>query len=308
MTDLEIQKLVSALTAKTSQKKTAALDDAKRAKMNAEFSSLLEKGDFGRKTAASYFNEALLLKVPYVSITPKLLDPDNIGKDVAWADLEFPELGASVVPFKGAPAYIERGPKRIMFLTHTDAQNWSVFYDQMMVATYDQLNHAKDKVATALAISVDTDLFKQLEAISSTSIYPSKVVAAMSPSVINSIRGEMAAFDLFTENIVLHSSKYYDMLNVTAQTVDQVTLNSIIETGFIGNFYGVNFIVSKLCPKNAGYALANKKYVGKFVLRQAQTLKIADLSYKLKYVVTGYINYGICLYNPPAVRKFTFNA
>lgn len=287
-------------------KKTASKNEPNLDQMNADFAKFLHAGEFGMRKAAVAFDKPLKMKVAYEAILPKIFKQDNIANSVAWADVEFPEIGAVVVPFRGAPARIERGTSRIFYKTYTVSASWDVFYDDVFTAAYSVLDEAKNKVAIGLAIQIDTDLFKTLNAAANSGIYAPLAAPTTSLSVINSIRGEMMEFDLIATAMLLNPVRYYKMINVTPEQVDQVTLNTVIETGYIAQLYGIKFFVSKLCPRNDAFVITAPEYLGKCVFRQSQQIKITDLPWDLKYNVVGYQNYGLCLHNPKAVRKVTF--
>lgn len=307
MTDKELQMLASLITGKGMKKEASAEKTAEdTAKLNAYYGNLMQQGAFGQKKAAVAFSQALKVRVPYEAVTPKIFAQDNISNNVAWADVEFPEIGAAIVPFKGAPARIEKGPKRIFYNTHTVAINWIVAYDQVFTAAYNTLDEAKNKVAIGLALELDTELFKVLGAAEAAGVYEAYTAAVMSLDVINHIRAAQMELSLITTAIVMHPSRYYELLNVNAEKVDQVTLNTIIENGYVGQLFGVKFIVSKLCPKNKAYGITAPEYLGKYVLRQPEQMKVTDMPWKLEYVVTGYANFGLVLHNIPAVFTVTF--
>lgn len=307
MTDNEIKMLASLLKGEGIKKQASAEKIAEdNTKLNSYYGNLMKQGPFGHKKAAVAFSQALKVRVPYVAITTKIFAQDNISNNVAWADVEFPELGAAVVPFKGAPARIERGPKRIFYNTHTAAINWIVAYDQVFTAAYNTLDEAKNKVAIGLALELDTELFKVLNAAAQASVYTPLQTAAMSLDAINTARAAQMELSLVTTAIVMHPSRYYEMLNVNALNVDQVTLNTIVENGYVGQLLGVKFIVSKLCPKDTAFAITAPEYLGKYVLRQPEQMKVTDMPWRLEFVVTGYANYGIVLHNIAGVFPITF--
>ena len=309
MTEKDLQMLASLITGKGMKKEASAEKVAEdTVNLNAYYGKLMRQGEFGHKKAAVAFSQALKVRVPYEAVTTKIFAADNISNNVAWADVEFPEIGAAVVPFKGAPARIEKGPKRIFYNTHTVAINWIVAYDQVFTAAYNTLDEAKNKVAIGLALELDTELFKVLAAAEAANVYDAEAVDTMSLGVINTIRAAQMEMSLVTTAIVMHPSRYYQMLNVTSEKVDQVTLNTIVENGYVGQLFGVKFIVSKLCPKNKAYGITAPEYLGKYVLRQPEQMKVTDMPWKLEYVVTGYANFGLVLHNIPAVFPVTFTA
>lgn len=307
MTEKELQMLASLLKGEGMKKQASAEKTAEEtAQLNKYYHSLMNQSVFGQRKAAVNFSQALKVRVPYEAVTPKIFKEDNISNNVAWADIEFPEIGAAIIPFKGAPARVERGPRRIFYNTHTAAINWVVSYDQIFTAAYNTLDEAKNKVAIGLALEVDTELFKVLAAAEAAGVYADYETGTMSLSVINDIRANQMEFSLITAAVVMHPSRYYDMLDALPEKVDQVTLNTVVETGYVGQLYGVKFIVSKLCPKNKAYGITAPEYLGKYVMRQDQQIKITDMPWRQEYIVTGYVNHGLVLHNIPAVFPVTF--
>ncbi|MCM1260529.1 MAG: hypothetical protein NC222_06200 [Staphylococcus sp.] len=305
-----LDQLATLIAAKGMKKQASQELDVNKA--NADFAAMFSQGEFGRRKAAAAFDEPLRMKVAYEATLPKVFEEQNIANNVAWADVEFPEIGAVVVPFKGAPARIERGIKRVYYKTHTTAISWDVKYDDVFTAAYQVMDETKDKVGRGLALGIDAQMFKVFAAAAASGFYGQGLIvgggAGMSKDVINTVRGEMMKWDLVATTLMMNPVRYYEMLNVTAENVDQVTLNTIIETGYVSQFYGIKFLVNKLCPEDKAYMITEPKYLGRYVIRQAQNIKIMDVPPKLKYVVTGYINSGLVLHNMAAIYPITFQA
>lgn len=307
--ETEFLKKFAALMNGTGMKKEASAESTvSEAQRNADFAKYLKQGEFGYKKAAMAFDEPLRLKIAYSAIMPKIFDSTDIANSVAWADVEFPELGAVTIPFRGSVPHIEKGARRIFYKTHTAALNWDVFYDDVFTAAYKVLDEAKNKIGVALALEIDTDMFKVLGAAAKSGAYANMEVANMTKDVINAGRAEMMKYDLIARAMIMHPKRYFEMLNVDATHVDQVTLNTIISTGYVEQLYGIKFFISKLCPENAAYLITDKELLGRSVFRQAQQIKITDVPFKLKYVVTGFTNYGLVVHNPAGLLKVTFTA
>lgn len=310
MNKTDILDQLATLIAAKGMKKQASQDvDVNKA--NADFAAMFAQGEFGRRKAAAAFDEPLRVKVAYEATLPKIFEEQNIANNVAWADVEFPEIGAVVVPFKGAPARIERGIKRVYYKTHTTALSWEVKYDDIFTAAYQVMEEAKDKVGRGLARGIDAQMFDVLEAAASSGFYtPIANVAAVTKDIINTARGEMMKWDLVATTLLMNPARYYQMLGIISDAgkIDQVTLNAVVETGKLAQLYGIKFVINKLCPVDKAYMITEPKYLGRYVVRQANQIKIMDVPPKLKYVVTGYINSGLVLHNMGAVYPITFAA
>lgn len=305
----EFLKKFAALMNGEGMKKEASASNVSEEQMNADFAKYLKQGEFGFKKAAMAFDEPLRMKIAYAAITPKILDSHDIANSVAWADVEFPEFGAVVLPFRGAAPHIEKGTRRIMFKTHTIALNWDVFYDDVFTAAFKVLDEAKDKIGIALALAIDAELMATLGAAVKSGAHAAIETTAMTKDVLNIARGEMMKYDLIAQAVVMHPTRYYEMLNqISATTADQVTLNTVIETGYLEQLYGVKFYMTKQCPTTSAYVITDKVHLGRQVYRQAQQIKITDIPMELKYVVTGFVNQGITIHNPAGVIEVKFTA
>lgn len=303
---IRLKKIASLLGQPVGKKVLSAEEKVtQRVQANQRYLSLLKSGPMGVRRAGADFSPALKMKIAYSGILPNIFEEEIINNGILYADVEFPEVGASRVPFRGAPATIERGARRIFYNTFTIAINWTVFYKDMFAAAYDRLAQAKDKVGTGIAIALDKMLFAVLEASATTNLYPALTVSAFSKDIINYVRGEFADYDLVAKSAIVNPQRFFEFINVDATEVDQVTLNTIIETGYISGLYGIKFYMSRLCPKAAVYIITDPGMLGKYVVRAEQDMKISDLPYKMKYIVTGYVDSGLTLHNAQGVRKIT---
>lgn len=276
----------------------------KEAVLNAEFKSMLSHGHSGRQRAGAFLNESLKVRQPYVGVTPKLFQ-DVSEMDSYFAYVEFPEWGATKVPFQGRPATVEANAEVISFNTHSDSLTEYVPYHLVHAAPFSRLNEAKEKCLQAISLSVDSEAISCLEKMASTGFYTALSATALDFVTINKVRGEMAAFELTTKNLLMHPTTYYNLLNLSALNVDQNTLQHILETGHLESIYNIALLTSKLCPKGVVYATSAPKTVGSYVVRFPTQLKVADMSWISKYAVTAYTNYGVVLHNVAGVRKIT---
>ena len=305
----EFLKKFAALMNGEGMKKEASASTVSEDQMNADFAKYLKQGEFGFKKAAMAFDEPLRMKIAYAAITTKILDSHDIANSVAWADVEFPEFGAVVIPFRGAAPHIEKGTRRIWFKTHTIALNWDVFYDDVFTAAFKVLDEAKDKIGIALALAIDEEMISALGAAVKSGAQVAIETSAMTKDVLNIARGQMMNYDLIAQAVIMHPSRYFQMLNqISATTADQVTLNTVIETGYLEQLYGVKFYITKKCPTASAYVITDKEHLGRQVFRQAQQIKITDIPMELKYVVTGFVNQGITIHNPAGVIEVKFTA
>lgn len=278
---------------------------ANRVRLNQEFAKLISLGDQGLKKASGYLDHQLSTYIAYDSITSRVFK-DTTGVGTLMAKVQRPEFGAITVPFKGAPANVEVNNPYVTFATHSDSISERVPYDEIVKVPYDSLKDATAEVANAMNLAVDKELFKILATAEDVSPYTPIEVETLSNSIVFQAMGSMSQYSLKAEHAVMNPKTFFTMLgSMTALSLDQDTLQTVIREGHIQQLFGLNFLTSKLCPEGKVYLCADSKYLGTYVLAKEKSVKVADVSWENEYRVSGYYNYGLILHNIPGI--YTIN-
>ena len=91
------------------------------------------------------------------------------------------------------------------------------------------------------------------------------------------------------------------------QDLDQVGMQEVRETGYLGNMWGSDFFVSDQVPAGTAYAFTSPKYLGWFPIRKDSDVIPADDPDNLRLGFVGYELIAMTIFNALGVMKGTFN-
>ncbi len=255
-----------------------------------------------------------LKRVAYAMQAPlkELLDYHGLGRRLMKVDPipqgEFPVYDKDIKEFAsvrvanfGTPPMVETRVKRLQFPTFQLARNARVAYEDIQVRRYDIFNRAKERVAVSMAIAEDREVFNILNVASLVGPNAAVKMAAgpfLSRSVLAEAYGVLASNQLQPAQVVMHPSRYSDLLKYTSDELDQVTLNTTTETGSIGVFFGLQLLVStKLPDPNVAFLTTTPDKLGRIPLRKELEVKVFDNAPKTSFNIVGWEVLGFGIHN-----------
>lgn len=255
-----------------------------------------------------------LKRVAYAMQAPlkELLDYHGLGRRLLKVDPvpqgEFPIYDKDIKEFAsvrvaawGAPPMVEARVKRIQFPTLQLAKNARVAYEEIQVRRYPVFDRAKERVAISMAIAEDREVFNILNVASLIGPNPAVTMAAgpfLSRSTFAEAYGVLAGNQLQPAQVVMHPTRYTDLLKYTSDEMDQVTLNTTTETGSIGVFMGLQLLVStKLPDPNVVFMTTTPDKLGRIPLRKELEVKVFDNAPKTSFNIVGWELIGFGIHN-----------
>lgn len=255
-----------------------------------------------------------LKRVAYAMQAPlkELLDYHGLGRRLLKVDPvpqgEFPIYDKDIKEFAsvrvaawGTPPMVEARVKRIQFPTLQLAKNARVAYEEIQVRRYPVFDRAKERVAISMAIAEDREVFNILNVASLIGPNPAVTMAAgpfLSRSTFAEAYGVLAGNQLQPAQVVMHPTRYTDLLKYTSDEMDQVTLNTTTETGSIGVFMGLQLLVStKLPDPNVAFMTTTPDKLGRIPLRKELEVKVFDNAPKTSFNIVGWELIGFGIHN-----------
>lgn len=255
-----------------------------------------------------------LKRVAYAMQAPlkELLDYHGLGRRLIKVDPipqgEFPIYDKDIKEFAsvrvadiGTPPMVETSVKRLQFPTFQLARNARVAYEDIQVRRYPIFDRAKERVAISMAIAEDREVFNILNVASIVGPNPAVKMAAgpfLSRSVLAESYGVLAGNQLQPAQVVLHPSRYADILKYTSDELDQVTLNTTTETGSIGVFFGLQLLVSTKVPDpNVAFLVTTPDKIGRIPVRKELEVKVFDNAPKTSFNIVGWQIIGFGIHN-----------
>lgn len=261
-----------------------------------------------------------LKRVAYAMTGPlkELLDYHGIGRRLMKVDPipqgEFPIYDKDINEFAsvrvanfGVPPQVETRVKRVQFPTFQLARNARVAYEDIQVRRYPIFDRAKERVAISMAIAEDREVFNILNVASLVGPNPAVKMAAgpfMSRSVLAEAYGVLASNQLQPAQLVMHPSRYVDILKYTSDELDQVTLNATTETGSVGVFFGLQLLVSTKIPDpDVVFLVTTPDKIGRIPVRKELEVKIFDNAPKTSFNIVGWEILGFGIHNSYGVVR-----
>jgi hypothetical protein len=293
--------------------------------MNRQASGAIEVGNVNPAQKEELFNFLFtgpngLKRVAYAMQGPlkQLLDYHGLGRRLLKVDPipqgEFPIYDKDIAEFAsvkvaniGTPPQVETSVKRVQFPTFQLARNARVAYEDIQVRRYPIFDRAKERVAISMAIAEDREIFNILNVASLVGPNPAVSMAAgpfLSRSVLAESYGLLAGNQLQPAQLVMHPSRYADILKYTSDELDQVTLNATTETGSVGVFFGLQLLVSTKVPDpNVVFLTSTPDKTGRMPVRKELEVKIFDNAPKTSFNVVGWEIAGFGIHNAYSVVR-----
>jgi hypothetical protein len=226
--------------------------------------------------------------------------------DVPFYDVDIPEIGAIFVATQGEPPHQMAGPERIQFPTSNLAIIESVHYDQIQIRRYPLFDRAKERAAIAIAIGEDDAILGETGVMhTATTVGPNSVVVAnnLSRFVLAEVGKRIVNQQLVFTTIVMHPIQYAEIWKWSANELDQVHLNRVVETGWMGGYLGAKLLVSTRCKRDSVYGLTSAEKVGHLPERKAVEVKVFDNVPRMRYDILAWEQIGVGIHNTGGVAR-----
>jgi hypothetical protein len=250
----------------------------------------------------------LKILLDYHGLGRRLLKVDPIPQgEFPIYDKDIAEFASVKVANIGTPPQVETSVKRVQFPTFQLARNARVAYEDIQVRRYPIFDRAKERVAISMAIAEDREIFNILNIASLVGPNPAVSMASgpfLSRSVLAESYGLLAGNQLQPAQLVMHPSRYADILKYTSDELDQVTLNATTETGSVGVFFGLQLLVSTKVPDpNVVFLTSTPDKTGRMPIRKELEVKIFDNAPKTSFNVVGWEIAGFGIHNAYSVVR-----
>lgn len=259
----------------------------------------------GLRRIAAVMQEPLKERIDYYGIGRRLLLVHEVPVgDFPIYDKDIPEFAAVKIAALGAVTQVEYRLKRIQIPTHGLGRAYRFGYEEQQVRLFPLFDRAKERVAIAIAIAEDYEIFSLLD---KGAFYgPNPPLSAFGPITrvaLSEAWGVIASRQLIPANVVMHPSVYKDILKWGSQDLDQVTLNVTTETGQIGQIFGMQLLVSPKAKKDAVYVTTTPNKLGRIPVRKEMEVKVFDYVPKACFIVLAWEQIGFGIHNTYGIAK-----
>jgi len=255
-------------------------------------------GPNGFRRLAYSMQLPLKTRLDYVSVDRKVMLVDEMPQgDFPIYDVDIPEFGAVKLAALGSPTTFETNVRRVQFPTFVLGIDEVVKYEDIQIRRYPIFDRAKERVAIAMAIAEDDEFFRVLAAAAAVSPNSPFVSANVTKVVLADMVGEITQNQLVAASVIMNPRQYADLLTFSSVDLDQVTLNTVVETGYFGTIFGLKLIVSTRCPVGTVYVVTTPDKLGRLPERKKVEVKIFDNVPQGQYDIYGWEQIGMGIHN-----------
>jgi len=232
-----------------------------------------------------------------------VLDTINTG-DVPFYDTDLQEYQAVFLAGRGIPTRVGTVSKRFQLPTSLLGAVQEVPYEEIPIRRFPVFDRAKERVAIAIAIGEDDAIIGTGGVVDvAGNVGPNGTVigSALDRFNIAETAARIVDKQLQIGAILMHSVQFAQVWKWSSNELDQVTLNKIVETGYIGTYLGAKLLISTRVPRTKVFLLTTPDKLGRIPERKAVEVKIFDNVPNFKYDIAAMEIIGLGIYNTAGV-------
>lgn len=261
-----------------------------------------------RKIAANMANP-VRFRLDYAGIGRKFVIVEQMPDGVPLIyDKDLPSVPAVKVGKGGSPRMIEMRGKRVQLESFEIAARTKIPYEELYTRRYRALERAKDRLIEGMELREDLILFGLLETASGIANIPVGTSGKLEKETLAKGYAQIEDNRLSVSSVLMSAFGTASMRRWIFQDIDQLGMQELRETGYLGSIWGADFYVSDQIPDGTVYLMTSPKFLGWMPIRKDTDVIPADDPDNLRLGFTGYELIGLTIFNALGVEKVTFSA
>ena len=264
--------------------------------------------DEGRAALASAMANPIRQSLDYQGIARKLLVVDPLPQGALPVYDKDVDAKAFVIPKRGsAPDQIIEGD-RVQVPTFEIVSYPQVRFSQVKERRFNVIDRAQQRAKSDIMATEDEVVFELIDAVATDAdkqvIYDTKLTR----EALTKAFREIEKNDLVVTKIVMNATAFADIRSWGRDDFDPVTQHEVLQTGLFGHIWTADILISKKCPMDSVYVLADPEFVGVMPIRQDIQVIPADKPENLRLGWVVYEEIGAAVVNSMAVSKISLKA
>ena len=264
--------------------------------------------DEGRAALASAMANPIRQSLDYQGIARKLLVVDPLPQGALPVYDKDVDAKAFVIPKRGsAPDQIIEGD-RIQVPTFEIVSYPQVRFSQVKERRFNVIDRAQQRAKSDIMATEDEVVFDLIDAVATDAgkevVYDTKLTR----EALTKAFREIEKNDLVVTKIVMNATAFADIRSWGRDDFDPVTQHEVLQTGLFGHIWTADILISKKCPMDSVYVLADPEFVGVMPIRQDIQVIPADKPENLRLGWVVYEEIGAAVVNSMAVSKISLKA
>jgi hypothetical protein len=273
-----------------------------------------------RKIAANMANP-VRQRLDYKGIARKLGIVEQIPDGVPLLyDRDQPDVAAVYTGLNGNARITEMVGKRISLQAFQVISRAKIPYTELFERRYRALDRAKDRLIQGMELREDLIFFGLLDAAfaigtvqPATALFPNGGPIAQSTSgpldrdYLAKGFTEVEKTRLVVQSVLMSPYGTQGIRRLDFQSLDQIGMQEVRETGYLGEYWGASFFVSDQITAGTAYILASPKMLAWFAIRKDVDVIPADDPDNVRLGFVGFWYGGMAVHNVYGVDTVTFD-
>lgn len=220
-------------------------------------------------------------------------------------DRDLPEVPAVKIGKGGSMRMVEMTGRRIELTEFEIAANPKVPYKELYIRRFRALDRTKDRLIEGMELREDLIGYGLLETASALTNTPIAVGTIMSRDALARCFTEVEKHRLVVSSVLMSPYGTQGLRRWLFQELDQVGMQEVRESGYLGSMWGADFYVSDQVTAGVLYILTTPKFLGWMPIRKDADVIPADDPDNLRLGMVGYELIGLTVHNSRGVQKLT---
>jgi hypothetical protein len=266
-----------------------------------------------RKIAANMANP-VRQKLDYKGIFRKFCVVEQMPDGVPLLfDRDQPQVPAIKIGQFGTSRMVEMVGKRIELTAFEIVARPKIPYSELYNRRYRALDRAKDRLIEGIELREDLlgfSLFATAATAGAALANGPTVVTTAGPLDRDSLAKTFTQVEknrLVVAAVLMSPYGTQGIRRLDFQHLDQVGMQEVRETGYLGSMWGADFYVSDQMTAGTAYCLTTPKFLAWMPLRKDLDVIPADDPDNLRLGLVGYELIGLTVHNPFGVGTLNFN-
>lgn len=249
-------------------------------------------------------------QLDYKGIIRKFFIVEQIPDGVPmYYDKDFPEANAVKIGRGGSTRIVEMEGERVELEDFEISVRPKIPYRQLYVRRFQALDRVKDRLIMGMELREDLLGFGLLETASTAAggNTPQNVPGPLDKDTLAKAFAQVERHRLQVAGVLMSAYGTMGIRRWQWQNIDQIALQEIRETGYLGEMWGAQFYVSDQIPAGVCYIMTTPKFLGWLPIRKDLEVIPADDPDNLRLGFVGYELIGMTVHNVRGICKLTFD-
>ena len=243
----------------------------------------------------------------YKGIARKFVIVEQIPDGVPmYYDKDLPKVPAIKIAADGSTRMIEMEGTRVYLQEFEIGANPRIPYKQLWTLKYRPVARCKDRLIEGMELQEDLLWFGMMETASTLINTPVATTGDLSKPDLAKSFARVEDHRLVVRNVLMSAYGTAGVRGWTFENLDQLGMQEVRETGYLGGMWGANFWISDQIAKGTVYSCADPKFFGWQPIRKDVEVIPANDPQNLQLGFVGYSLVGMTLFGTSGISKNTF--